>query len=57
MVDHFTNYTWIKNLGVGMSGTSQNILNVLKEQLGTRLLLVKKIHQDNAKNLNSSMMQ
>ena len=54
MVDRFTNYTWVKNLGRGTTGTSQEILSALKEQLGTGLLLVEKIHQDNQKSLNSA---
>ena len=57
IINRFTNYTWVKKMGNESTGTSQDVLNAVKEQLGTRLLLVKKLHQDNSKQLKSKAVQ
>ena len=51
-VDSFSNYTWVERLGYSEQGTSRQIINAMRNQMGTGLHLTKKIHQDNDKNLN-----
>ena len=46
IVNRYTNYTWVKKMGAG-EGTSRQVIDALRDQLVTGLLLVKKIHQDN----------
>ena len=52
IVDNFSNYAWVERLGNSEQGTSRQIINAMRNQMGTGLHLTKKIHQDNAKNLN-----
>ena len=52
IVDSFSNYAWVERLSNSEQGTSRQIINAMRNQLGTGLHLTKKILQDNAKNLN-----